>query len=475
MKNRTIPSLITICLFLLPVLLPAQGTVAGSWFGELDIQGTKLTLTADISLDDEGKLSGLLHSPMQGAKDIPVTEIRQENDSVFITVASLMVQIRGLLLEGDTVLDCLFTQGPFTLPLILKRTDEPFSLNRPQEPQRPFPYVEQEVTIHNTLHEVALAGTLTLPDTAGRFPAVILVSGSGPQDRNEEIMGHKPFLVISDYLTRNGIAVLRYDDRGTAASSGNFATGTTEDFAEDAMAALRFLQSHPNINPEASGIIGHSEGGLIAQMIAARQDNPAAFIIMLAGPVVTGEEILLSQIKKMLETEGAPRKQIRRAVRDAEEAFDLIKKANNPQQAAAELEDFYAQRRAKTKIKHHNTYGYNEEAIQAYIPAYTSPWFIGFLKSDPASYLKKINIPMLALFGEKDVQVLPNINTRALDQLIRENQKKHFTYKTFTGRNHLFQMAETGSVTEYAIIEETFGEEVLEEMVRYIQQITTGQ
>ncbi len=478
MKNAFCQAHLLSSLFLLltlPMAISAQSNLAGSWHGELDVQGTQLILTMDIHIDSAGQLAGFMHSPMQGANDIPIGRIELEGDSVRIGVSTLMATVRARLMPGDSLLTGEFNQGPFTLPITFRRISAPFEFARPQEPQRPFPYVEQEVMIPNEAADVILAGTITLPDTVGTFPAVILVTGSGPQDRNEEIMGHKPFLVISDYLTRRGVVVLRYDDRGFAGSTGDFASGTTYDFADDALAALRFLQQHPNVNPDAAGIIGHSEGGLIAQIIAARSDNPAAFIIMLAGPTISGEEILLSQIQRIQEVSGAPRRVIRRTLRDAKAVFEILKDATDSQQAAEQMEAFYAQRRARTREKHHATYGYNEEAVKQSVPAYTSPWFIAFLKTDPSNYLPKISVPMLALFGGKDVQVLDDLNIEALKTFVKQHNKTNFTWKSYPQRNHLFQVAETGSVQEYATIEETFGEKVMEEMLQFILQVTKQQ
>ncbi len=461
------------CLLIFVVLITgltmqAQRSIVGSWYGELNVQGSVLILTADISANEDGTLSGFVNSPMQGASNIPITTLFHHDDSVRIEIASLTVVIRGLLLPGDSVIRCSFEQGPFTLPLDLIRKDSPFAFDRPQEPKKPYPYVEQEVKFRNELAGINLAGTLTLPNTDDIFTAVVLVSGSGPQDRNEELMGHKPFMVIADFLTRHGIAVLRYDDRGIGESEGEFGNATTKDFAEDAEAAVKYLRGLANLNAANIGVIGHSEGGMVAQMVAAH-DTALAFIIMLAGPVISGEEILITQIRKIQQVNGQKGIITRIIVKDALKSFSILKNNADNEIAVRKLEEYFGKRAAKFPKKIHTLFGYDSLSVQAKIKAYNSPWFRYFLVFQPEDYLKQINIPVLALFGGKDVQVLYKPNTKALKKIKKKYRKPNIHLKTYSGRNHMFQEAATGTLTEYAVITETFGVEVLEDMVKFIK------
>ncbi|MGH7127500.1 MAG: alpha/beta hydrolase family protein, partial [Planctomycetaceae bacterium] len=274
----------------------SQDPLAGDWTGALDVGGTQLRLVFHIGPEEDGNRTGTMDSPDQGTTGLPIATVALADSTVRMTMPAMSGSYEGRLSADGKTIDGTWTQGGSSLPLKLEKSAasvEPPS--RPQEPKPPFPYASQDITYPNDASTgVTLAGTLTMPEAGGPFPAVVLVSGSGPQNRNEELLGHKPFLVLSDALTRRGIAVLRYDDRGVASSTGAFATATSEDFAGDALAGVRYLKTRPEIDPGRIGIIGHSEGGLIAPIAAARSDD-VAFIVLMAGPGVTGEEILYLQ------------------------------------------------------------------------------------------------------------------------------------------------------------------------------------
>ena len=272
----------------------AAAKLAGSWLGPLKVGVIELRLVLKISVDDAGKLSAKLDSIDQGAKDIPVDEVSFRDGTLTAEVKLIKGKFVGKLDADQQALVGTWTQGPQSLPLTLKKTEGDVQLKRPQEPKPPFPYRAVDVQFDNATDHVTLAGTLTVPEGAGPFPAVILITGSGPQDRDEFLLGHRPFLVLADYLTRRGIAVLRYDDRGVAKSTGNFATSTTYDFKRDAAAAVDFLRTRPEIDAKRIGLCGHSEGGMIAPMVASEKPE-VAFIVLMAGTGVTGEEILYRQ------------------------------------------------------------------------------------------------------------------------------------------------------------------------------------
>jgi pimeloyl-ACP methyl ester carboxylesterase len=275
--------------------LAAQDGWADDWSGTLAAGGAQLRLVLHLAPGGTGAsgLAATLDSPDQGAFGIPATDVATAGDSLTVTFANIGGGYVGARNAAGDTLSGTWSQGGQAFPLVLTRGPGE-QVNRPQEPEPPFPYVSEDVTFASSDGRVVLAGTLTLPDGAGPHPAAVLVSGSGPQNRDEEVFGHRPFLVLADYLARRGVAVLRYDDRGFGESTGDFTTATSENFARDAEAGLRYLLTRNEINPAALGIIGHSEGGLVAQVVASRSSN-VAWIVMLAGPGVRGDSLLVMQ------------------------------------------------------------------------------------------------------------------------------------------------------------------------------------
>ena len=272
------------------ISLTAQD-ITGQWNGALKIQGTQLRLVFNVTKTDNG-VSSTMDSPDQGAKGIPTTTTSFKNSILKITIASAKIEYEGTLGQDNIVVGT-FKQGGQSFPMNLsKEVIEKEKLVRPQEPIKPYPYYSEDITFENKKAGINLAGTLTLPTKDGVFPVVILISGSGPQNRDEELLGHKPFLVLSDFLTKNGIAVLRYDDRGTAFSKGDFKTATSADFATDVESAIFYLKTRKEINKKKVGLIGHSEGGLIAPMVASKSKD-VSFIVLLAGTGIQGDQILL--------------------------------------------------------------------------------------------------------------------------------------------------------------------------------------
>jgi fermentation-respiration switch protein FrsA (DUF1100 family) len=342
------------------------------------------------------------------------------------------------------------------MPLVLHRVkdESELELRRPQNPTKPYPYRDEEVAYDNKAQNVTLAATLTIPPGKGPFPAVVLITGSGPQDRDESLLGHKPFLVLSDYLTRHGIAVLRADDRGTGKSTGDFATATTADFATDTEAGVAYLKTRPEIDAHKIGLIGHSEGGIIAPMIAAR--NPeVAFIVMMAGSGVPGDEILVAQVQAIAESSGKTHEEAVKAAVRQREILALIKAEKDPAKLEKELREKLA------------TEGL-EAQLGVEIKALTSPWFRYFMTYDPAIALRKVTCPVLAINGEKDMQVPPKQNLPPIRKALEQGGNKHFEVDELPGLNHLFQTAKTGSPNEYAQIEETMSPVALEKMASWI-------
>lgn len=339
--------------------------------------------------------------------------------------------------------------------------------NRPQEPKEPIDYTSEDITFINyAADSISLAGTLTLPKNIQNPPVAILISGSGAQNRNEELMGHKPFLVLADYLTKNGMAVLRYDDRGVGESKGNFQTSTTFDFATDVEAAIDYLKSRKDIDNAKIGLIGHSEGGLIAPMVASK-NNDVVFIVLLAGPGINGADILKTQARKAGELAGTPAGFLDENEKLASIIYEIIR-ANTDNEVI------------KTKItKALNDYKTNNPMsviapyitpvmIEQQLSVLKSEWICNFIRIEPKDYLEKTTCPMLALNGSKDFQVIPDINLEGIKNSLEKAGNKDVTIKELDGLNHLFQTAETGSMQEYSKIEETFSPTALEIIKNWI-------
>ena len=289
--------------------------ITGTWDGILKVQGTQLRLVFNISKTNTG-FTSTMDSPDQKATGIPITTTTFENNTLKLAIPMASISYEGVL-GNDRNIVGTFKQGALTVPLNLtKGVVEKEKIVRPQEPTKPYPYYSEDITFENSKAGITLAGTLTLPSKEGNFPVVVLISGSGPQNRDEELLGHKPFLVLSDYLTKNGIAVLRYDDRGIAESKGNFRTATTADFAEDAAAAVTYLQTRKEINSKKIGLMGHSEGGVIAPMVAST-NKAVAFIVLLAGTGIPGDALLLLQKALIERSEGATESDIQQGWRSA--------------------------------------------------------------------------------------------------------------------------------------------------------------
>jgi pimeloyl-ACP methyl ester carboxylesterase len=339
---------------------------------------------------------------------------------------------------------------------------------RPQEPKKPYPYDEEEVGYENKRVGVRLAGTLTIPRGQGPFPAVLLITGSGPQDRNESVAGHKPFLVLADHLTRQGIAVLRVDDRGVGGSTGSVPNSTTEDFAADVTVGIEYLKTRKEINPKQIGLIGHSEGGVIAPMVAA-QSGDVAFIVLMAGTGLAGEEILYLQGQLILKANGASAGQLAKQRATQESMFKILKEENDPVTAEKRLQEelsksLTAEERKKV-----------EQAIAVQIKQVNTPWFRYFLTLDPRPALRKVKCPVLAINGENDLQVPATENLREIEAALKAGGNRDIAIVRLPKLNHLFQTSETGSPSEYIKIEETIAPIALKTMGDWVLKQTATQ
>jgi uncharacterized protein len=440
--------------------------ITGEWNGSLSVQGVKLRLVFHITKTENG-FSGTMDSPDQGAKGIPVTAVSFENPNVKIELTNLRIEYTGEWKEG--VISGTFRQAGMTFPLELTREQK--VILRPQEPKEPFPYFSEEITFENKKDKITLAGTLTLPKKEGKHPAVVLITGSGAQNRNEELLGHKPFLVLSDYLTRKGIAVLRFDDRGTFASKGEFKTATSKDFATDVESAVNFLLTREEINKKKIGLLGHSEGGIIAPMVAGNMKK-VAFIVLLAGTSIRGDQLLLMQQELIMKASGVDDKTMKQSAMINKGCFDIIIRSKNPETLNSELRDYLKQQIDDNTPPEKPAGMSDEEYIGIAMAQLTNPWMLNFIRYDPAPALEKVKCPVLALNGERDLQVPPEINLKGIQESLVKGGNKKVTVHELPGMNHLFQECKTGLPAEYSEIEQTISPVVLDEIATWILQWT---
>lgn len=422
--------------------------IIGYWKGEV----MSLPIVFHV-VEREGELSATLDSPMQGAKDIPCESIELKGDSVVIRMPLLQASFKGVFETGENSIRGIFTQG-VSVPMLLTRTTEEASkLYRPQEPKPPFVYNSREVTFSHD--GITLAGTLTTPMWGYRYPAVVLVTGSGAQNRDEEILGHKPFAVIADYLTRAGFAVLRYDDRGVGGSTKGNPDDTTLDYATDAIAAIKFLKTQSIIDSTRIGVIGHSEGGTIAFICAAQRPDDVAFVISLGGAVVKGKELMVMQNKMIAEAAGRPL--TGELGQNVVAVFDAIDSIKDNDRLSLRLNELMA--------KQGNL---SEAEIARQVKHMVSPWYSAFIRLNPGEYIQKMKCPVLALNGEWDVQVNAQQNLDALKMIYPEAE-----VKIYPGVNHMFQEASSlGQSLNYGAISQTFSPKVLDDIAKWLVKIT---
>jgi pimeloyl-ACP methyl ester carboxylesterase len=431
-------------------------SVAGSWEGSIDAMGTRLRIGVAITRQPDGALTATMDSPDQGAYGLALSDVTFAGGVLRFVLKAANGSFEGTLNAAGSEIAGTWTQAG-ALPLTLKKVDKLSRPNRPQEPKPPFPYRSEDVTVANAAANVTLAGTLTLPEGPGPFPAVVLISGSGPQNRDEELLGHKPFLVLADHLTRRGIAVLRYDDRGIGKSTGDFGAATSEDFAGDALAAWQFLGARRDIDPRRIGLLGHSEGGLIAPMLAARTPG-IAFVVMLAGPGVTGEQIMLKQGALIMKANGAPDTMIAANIELQKQVFTILREETEPARIVERLSAIPVPG--------------PKEASAALVKQSSSPWLRHFALYDPAPALEKIACPVLAMGGELDLQVPVDQNLPVIEAALKKGGNKDYTVVRLPGLNHLFQTSKKGTPGEYAQIEETMSPVALDTIAAWIRKRT---
>jgi len=422
-----------------------------------------MRLVLHVSKTDQG-LQATLDSPDQAAFGIPVTKTTFDNPKLSLDLANLGAQFIGEL-NQDTLSGQWLQAGRQLALSFTRKAAKAGQLRRPQVPQPPFPYRVEEVVFQNEKAGLQLAGTLTLPKGKGKHPVAILISGSGPQDRDESLAGHKPFWVLADHLTRHGIAVLRYDDRGTAQSTGDFAKATTADFATDVESAVIFLLGRKDIHRKKIGLIGHSEGGIIAPMVAVNSKH-VNFMVLLASTGVSGKELSLQQAQS-LRTFEVPDEDAYLAF--TERAIDIAASNDDLSIIQAKLSKHYES--VRPVLSSMLPEGANVDAfIQQQVQQMTSPWSRYFYNYNPTDELSKVKAcPVLSLNGTKDLQVLADVNQNGISEALKKAGNKDVTVKKIEGLNHLFQECETGVMAEYGTIEQTFAPQALQIISDWIQ------
>ncbi|GHE38135.1 alpha/beta hydrolase [Sphingobacterium griseoflavum] len=431
----------------------AQG-MEGSWKGLLSIQGATLPIVFHIKKNDMGEWSGEMQRARQPTSKLIFDKVLVQHDSLYVRASAIEFFFRGKLAAGK--LRGVVQQQNKRLPLVLEPF-EPAIQRRPQLPQPPYPYDTLDVSFGNGFDAVQLAGTLSFPKAHGKHPAVVLITGSGPQDRNETMEGHQPFKLIADYLTKKGVVVLRYDERGVGKSTGNYVQSTIGDFSRDALGALSFVKKQKQVDSSRVGIIGHSEGGLIAALLAGQRAENIDFIALLAPPAIPIDSLMLLQAYELGRIQGMNDKQLEQAKAINRRNFAIVKGQLSDQQAYTEIIANVS------LILGHLTASQEDEFKMMLLPSYRY-----FMRIDPVPFIEKIDVPVFAAFGTKDLQVpfAPNLESLT-DHL--PNRKDHFL-KAYEGLNHLFQQAKTGSPQEYAEIEETFNEQVLHDLSDWINE-----
>jgi uncharacterized protein len=425
--------------------------IVGDWIGTLHARSGNLRILVHITRGTDGTLKADMDSLDQNAKAIPITSIGLKKNKLTFTLTAVHGSYEGSVNAERTAIEGTFTEGA-PLPLNFKRagTVDPAAPRRSQSPTRPYPYREENLTYESPAAGIKIGATLTMPNGRGPFPAVVLITGSGQQDRDESALDHKPFLVLADHLTRQGFAVLRSDDRGIGKSGGVFVTSTNADFANDTEAAIAYLKTRREIDSHRVGLIGHSGGGIIAPMVAARHRD-VAFVVLMAGPGVRGDQVIVEQVVASAEAEGVSHVAAIEEGKTQRRIEDLIMQGHND---------------ASLKEKLRPILGAKTDAV---VPQFTTPWHREFLSYDPAPALRRVSCPVLAMIGQKDVQVLPNPNLPAIRKALQEGGNNHFEVIEMPGLKHLFQTAKTGAVSEYGKIEETISPLALEKIVGWIR------
>lgn len=464
MKSLIITALLIAC-FITNAL---SQDLAGVWHGMAKTPDNKEVIFVFLFEKDDEGYHTTMAVPTFNVSGIKPKSTSLADGKLTIDGAELGMKYEGVWNETTTQIEGTYEEGSVKLVLALQKGNPNIAKpNRPQEPVKPYPYYEEKVTFKHAEAGISLAGTFTRPSQKGKYPVVVLISGSGRHDRDASMMTHRPFLVLSDYLTRKGIAVLRFDDRGFGESTGDFSKATTADFAQDVLSAVRYLKSRKDIDAKQIGLIGHSEGAIIAPL-AANQSTDISFIVALAGTGILGSEVSVMQSKTLrpfpVSDEAAFEKNVRKSIE------------------IASSDDEISQKR-KDLLAHNNTYltpilkslGAPAENISAFIKNETEsvlkPWNNYFFTYNPADEFEKLRIPVLSLNGSKDTQVDATVNQLAIRNALIKGNNKNYKIVELENLNHLFQACTTGNINEYKNIEQTISPIALEEISTWMLEI----
>jgi len=461
-------SLTFICAFLF-LLSNAQSGLSGFWIDTVSVGVVPLRLVLHF-YEKDTLLALDFYSIDQTKQPIPLKGWVRDKDSIFAKEKRVMIDFS---LHYDSInqrMSGIMKQRGTEFPLMLKPINSlPVSL-RPQTPKAPFPYKIEEVSIPNKKAKITLGGTLTLPEKGENLKAIVLLHGSGPHDRDETIFDHKLFLILADSLTKQGYAVLRYDKRGIKKSQGNHAKATISDFYDDACAAIEFLRNHKRIDKNSIGIIGHSEGGIIAPMVAAK-DKKIAFIASLVGSVQPGNELLLAQCKLLLQSQGVGEDTIAVDNKIRAFIFDEVLKNGNAKDFANKLSEALERYVSNLSEREKEILSWNSVTKASLVMAHATPYMKYFIALQPEKYITKVKSPVLAIFGGKDIQVPALENAGIMRRCLQKAGNEHHSrVEIIEGANHLLQKCNQCTIAEYGQIEETIMPEVLELIFSWVKE-----
>jgi len=426
--------------------------VEGLWQSALETHGMRLRLQLHVAHDTDGQLVGALDSLDQQVSGLPAIRMEFKEAAFRFEIPAVAGTFEGTLNAAKNKLIGTWSQTGAEEKIEFVRSDQPLELRRPQTPSKPYPYREEDVSFSNAPAGVTLEGTLTIPKGAGPFPAALLIAGSGPNDRDESLASHRPFLVLANHLTRKGIAVLRYDKRGIGKSTGSVDKATTLDLASDAQAALACLKTRKEIDPAKIALIGHSEGAIIASLLASRTKD-VAWVVLLAAPATFGEETLLNQSELIGKAADLTDEQLEASLNFDQAAYDLVRTEKDPAVLREKLTSLVRETGLGAAMP--------PVLLETQMRMMESPWFRFFLDYDPLPNLETLQVPVLALYGQKDLQVPAKANLPLLKQALQDAGNKDADVRELPDLNHLFQHAYSGTPAEYAAIEETFSPDVL--------------
>ena len=441
----------------------------GNWSGYLSSPTKQILVQANFT-DIDGEIDLKISSPTINQYSIPVDSLFIDGNKVSFAINKLKVRYEGLFLSDSGKINGTWSQSNSGIGLTLYRAEEIYRFNRPQAPFKPFGYSSDSISFVSS-DTISLAGTFTYPNnTNKKFPAIILVNGLGKHDRDESMYGHKPFLVIADYFTKKGFAVLRVDDRGVGLSGGDFSSATTEDFALDLAAAIDFIKSKEIVDINKIGVLGFNEGGLVASMAIAKR-NDINFLVLLATPGLKGRDIFLTQTRELQSRYNVSEDEINRDYNINRKMYDVVESVNDTSIAIKKFNVIYNDFRLSLPEEELAKSKYSQSTFNAQVKLMTSPWFKYYLTYNPESNFSKIECPVLILYGKNDLQVEPTRNLEAIKSALANSGNSNVKGIIFPKLNHLFQESEIGLPTEYSKIKATISFEVLDEISDWLKNI----